>query len=840
MSERHEQALAAANRHIIERPRLTRLLDETTARVILLVAPAGYGKTVLARQWVQDRPHSWLHATSACADVAALATETAACLSGVLGHGSPDVSNWLRAASNPASAPDTLALLQAEELAAWPPESWFVLDEYEWLMDSPACEEYIRLIIERSPIRLLVTSRRRPAWATARRRAYGELAIVDQALLKMDDDEARRVVATARRRVAQQVIDAAAGWPAILGLAIAGTATDIPTVVPELLYEYLAEELFLQTSPELRRQLPRLALPPEICDEVAELILGDSVDSLMAEATDAGFFAWTVDEPAFHPLLKTFLLSKLGGRETDLGPLVSQLVTLYVEQKAWDSSFHVLSNVMDARALGQLLRASRDDLFRQGRTATLVEWLAVASRLNIRSPEIDLVEAELAAREGNTSRAEQLALCAASAGDHEIRFQALCVAGRSAHLDNRESDAFSYFREAEDLARTDQDRREAKWGAVICAVSLPDREAASRTITEFLTYEPRSADDILRAANAKLGLVVPGDSNAMIDDALGVSDLADQADPVIATSFLNALSRALASVGRYQEALDVADQSVALADEKKLSFVTPHAFVTRAIALLGLGAHQGVEDALAKADSVAADIRDRHNLFDVRAVRARLDLCRGEIADALRITEQEPRRVSPGMQGEYLATRVLALACAGRDSEVVELQAELRELFFFPEAEAFTCAGRAVTASRKGDETELLAATSRIQELGYVDALIVARRSSPSLAAALVRLEDVPQLRNFLRTAVNVTTRPPRPLAALTPRQLEVLRLLQLGLTNAEIASRLVIERSTAKVHVRDVLRKLGVRSRTEAALLATKLAREEWRSQEPDLPPGP
>ena len=34
--------------HIIKRPRLTRLLDETEARVILLVAPAGYGKTTLA------------------------------------------------------------------------------------------------------------------------------------------------------------------------------------------------------------------------------------------------------------------------------------------------------------------------------------------------------------------------------------------------------------------------------------------------------------------------------------------------------------------------------------------------------------------------------------------------------------------------------------------------------------------------------------------------------------------------------------------------------------------------------------------------------------------------
>ena len=129
-------------------------------------------------------------------------------------------------------------------------------------------------------------------------------------------------------------------------------------------------------------------------------------------------------------------------------------------------------------------------------------------------------------------------------------------------------------------------------------------------------------------------------------------------------------------------------------------------------------------------------------------------------------------------------------------------------------------------------ETEVLALTSVLEQtsvveairagaIGYLlkDARAVEIRTAIK-AAAVGQVHLSPQASAYLLSTVRMPERP----EPLTPREMDVLRLLAQGCSNKEIARTLQLVEETVKFHVRHILAKLGVQSRTQAVLTAIRL----------------
>ena len=153
----------------------------------------------------------------------------------------------------------------------------------------------------------------------------------------------------------------------------------------------------------------------------------------------------------------------------------------------------------------------------------------------------------------------------------------------------------------------------------------------------------------------------------------------------------------------------------------------------------------------------------------------------------------------PEMDGLEATRRILA-APAGRDCRIIMLTTFDLDQYVY----AALTAGASGFLLKDVSPEQLVAAVRMVRS---GDALL-----APSITRRLVE-----------RFAPRGSARPavPADLSDLTPRELEVLRLLARGLSNAELATELTLSEATVKTHVGRILTKLQLRDRVQAVVLA-------------------
>jgi LuxR family maltose regulon positive regulatory protein len=811
------------------------MLDGSSARVHLLVAPAGYGKTTLAREWLSEpeRNDVWYTGGPASADVAAIAAGISDAARKVIPNAGTRMRERLRATGEAEKDVDILAEILAEDVQTWPADAWLALDDYHFAMESAASERFVDLLTQHTPIQMVIASRTRPRWATARRVLYGELHQIERELLAMSDEEVQEVVGRDLPELSR-FIERARGWPAVIGLVgLSSGDLKMTRTVPKQLYTYFAQELYESVPIEHRIDLGRLSFASRFDGEFADQVLGNKAEEVLHSGLQKGILS----QPErglfdFHPLLAEFLCERAFRNSAEKQQAAERVGHVFLAVGHWDEAVDIACRFGLPALLAATLEASLYPLLDSGRLATVSRWLEAGAILLSDSPLFDLAEAEVAFRVGYHRRAEAMAEQAARrlGSSSPLISRAYFRAGHSALLASREEASISHFESARDAAGQARDLREALFGLYSAMSELEWPEAAD-VLTELDRFDLDSPDDQLRALVAKL-------TNALrtggLEDALGLASNASLAlerasNPMIITSFLHTYSNVSSLAGRYEQGLRIAKDLISVGKEHRLAFVQPFAVLDRGIAQLGLRSFTGANHDLDLVTVLAPN--DAHLRGNAATLRCRILLSIGRASAALEATEEELLDEKPpaGFHAELLAYRALALACAedadGALSELIRAEEVSKQALV---VQVLAPAVRGICSTTRAEREEYVHQTwVAATATGHLDTLVCAYRAFPDLIEAFMAVADSDRLAGIMirahdshiaqqaGLAVPRQRRPVNP--HLTAREAEVMDLVASGLTNREVADALFIEESTVKVHLRHIYEKLGVRGRSEA-----------------------
>jgi LuxR family transcriptional regulator, maltose regulon positive regulatory protein len=828
----------AAPSTIIKRPRLTKLLDESAARILLLCAPAGYGKTTLAREWIATRaePVAWYRGGIEMLDAAAVALALIEVLRGI-GLSDDDAGRLTARASRDSRSLDLGRAIGSALLGS--PSSLLVIDDYHHAVSAES-ESLLGAFAEAADLRILITSRTRPTWLTPRMQVYGEALVVGTDQLAFTDEEASAVMANLAPSRPESFVAQARGWPAVIGLAARQThVTPSRTRALPLgeLYEYFAEDLLQQAPAYLHDTLFLLALTGGADSDVTQDLLGVDCDIHLNEASERGFVSRNSSfECEMHPLLRSFLLTKLHELdELQSKEIVDRALRSLGRARRWDTCLAVLAEFPGSTLVTALLEEALDELLASGRLATIKRWLSVAPSMGGERAVLLLAEAEVSAREGQDAQAKTIAEQAAElSAASELAARAHLVAARAAHMLCDDAGTLANAARAIALTRLSHIRIQARRFELMNAVEAENGRA--RDLLELLRAERHRTPEqtlLLSQATGLLALLADGDvRQAVLELEPGLALLHHVADPIHRTAFLNVLATAFLWFAEYDRALEVIALQIDDASAAGLDFAVEHALAAQAGAHIGLrqlGMAQRILNDLESRASASAFISNEIHLLGARLRAAAGDLERAEILVRGSVVGSG---ITRSARGERLGLRALYLASTGNLSAARLAVRNARETSTYLQAQSFGELALAIIDLQEGDESDFARSNhdriARVIDLGQLDPLVHACRAYPPLTKWVASDEALAhELTKILAGSRDVAAgraaglKMPRELRKtelLSNRENEVYELLAQGRSNREIAKTLFISESTTKVHVRHILEKLKVHTRAEAA----------------------
>ena len=856
-----------------ERPRLSGRLDgalNDATRLILLSAPPGYGKTVAIAGWLEARgvPYAWLSLDTADNDLARFARYLAAALRAVRPEAGTATALFGPGTS---PTPELVGATLLDEMAVSDDPFVLVLDDYQAITVDPV-HRVVRFLIEHGPpfVHLVVSTREDPPLPLARLRAHARLVEVRAEELRYTDEEATAYLVEAgvalEPAVTVSLIERTEGW--VVGLQLAAISlrdhAEPAALVAafggsqRFVLDYLADEVLGRIDEELRSFLVATSIADRFDAGLCRALTGrDDADALLARAEKANLFVVPLDSERrwyrYHHLFADYLKAQLADDERRT---LHERAADYLEAQALGTEAvdHALAAGSLDRAMS-LVEREAGPTFEAGELATLLGWLeALPTERVAMSSELVSLRAWALFLSGEVAAAKAcvdscpIGLSSAGAGEGRL----LALRALLASVFPSEPGAPDLEGAGLVLLGEDDPVRPLALVALGTArISQGDWTGAIEVLRAAHETAARNGMSMIAAASATmLGLSLNAIGARAEAEALSREVLEGRSKGP-ATWFL---ARWLLGLARY-EAGDIVEARGQLerAYAAAARFGLAHMWLGLAPYLaLARQATGSPEAALEAAHAVERDARAAGMAaLAAQAVEteARIRLMQGDLAAAARWGGQATTEAGVGESEAWRRPRDLTVArvrlAQSRPAEARSLLAAARvadeadhnvaELITIGvlEAAVAEAAGRHAAARRSLEGAVGLAAPG-----GYVQRFVddgrsvahllpLVRKAAPAFVDRVVAgIADAGGSSRAAKRLGPVVWKDAEGqlVEPLTTRELEVLRLMAQGATNADIADRLAVSLGTSKWHVGNVRAKLGVTNRTQALVRAQEL----------------
>jgi len=878
----HPRPKIVLRSHLIER------LNEglsSGCKLTLISASAGFGKTTLVSEWIAscERPVTWLSLDEGDQDPARFLTYLVAALQTI----APKIGAGVLAALQSPQPPPTESILTAllNEIATAPDNSVLVLDDYH-VIDSKPVDKALTFLLEHLPpqMHLVIATREDPHLPLARYRARGQVNELRAADLRFTRSEATEFL-DQMMGLNLSAEDIAAletrteGWIAGLQLAAismqghedASSFIKSFTGSHHFVLDYLIEEVLQQQPPSIQTFLLRTSILERLCGPLCDAVLGSpsasrqetvSAQETLEYLEHANLFIVPLDNERrwyrYHHLFGDLLRQRL---EQSLTP--AEIAEYHIRASQWYEEHHLEMEAFQHAAVAndieraeRLIESKGIPLHFRGAVAAILNWLAslpttvldARPSLRVRYVTLSLVTGQTTGVEEKLQAAEAAiaAILQGSDPDNKTRdlIGQIATSRATLALTHYQPEAMiTQARRALKYLPPDNllSRFRANWTMGMAYQFRGERSAAGRVYAEALSIA-QAAGNILNTSLATLCLGQIQELGNQLYPAAetyrrSLQLLGDNYSPPSASEAYLGMARIFYEWNDLDAAEQYGQQGLQLArmyDRVIDRFIFSEVFLARL--KLARGDVAGAAAMLAEAEQSVRQNNFVHRIPDVAAARVIVLLHQGKLAAAAQLAEAHELPIHQARvylaQGNPSAALALLLplrqqmeAKGWQDERLKVMVLQAVVLHAYGEKDkAVQLLGEALTLAEPGGFIRLFVdeGTSMAQLLSEA----ASRGIMPDYIGKLLAVfeagkrksEDKPPVFPEKHLDSESLIEP------LSPRELEVLKLLAKGLSNREISERLYLALSTIKGHNRIIFSKLQAQSRTEAIARASEL----------------